>query len=587
MAGWDWLRTLVHEDRTHFLALVKHFFYQFFENEFVSRGSEARLTVAHVLAVLAVPPVLYTLYLVPAYDNIFWNFPQQYADYCLIDQCRYVTFSMVVVGFMALLQWDALFLNYRDYAILSPLPLQPAIIFTARIVALVLFLLLFVLDVGAVPTILYPIVETMGLRGAPISDFHFASLVAAHAVAVFSSGAFAFLFFVAVQGILINLLSPRVFKKISLCIQIVGMVALLLLLFLMPIFSVLVPRWQRAPFPALYKFPPLWFLGLYQTLLGSSDPLFRSLAKVAVIALSLVAFACVASYLLNYKRNMQRALESIEAHPAGTSQLTNVVRWLLTRLVLRKPQERATFFFALNTLARSTKHRLYVAAYTGVGLALAVFGIMEVFLGKSQRDITPLLFQPSETLLAIPLILSFFLLSGIRLVFTLPAELPSNWVFQIAEDKDWRDGCAGTRKAMIAAAIVLLVALFPVYSILWGWPAAFQQLIFGVVLSLILIELLLMNFRKIPFTCSYQAGKANITVLGVFYWLGFTTYAYTMAALERWLLLDDARWFGFLALLLVALGGMIGRRKTLPLGGLGIVYEDVPNPDIQTLGLRT
>jgi hypothetical protein len=587
MAGWAWLRTLVHEDQTHFLALVKHFLYQFFENEFVSRGSEARLTVAHVLAVLAVPPALYTLYLVPAYDNIFWNFPQQYAAYCLIDQCRYVTFSLVVVGFIALLQWDALFLDYRDYSILSPLPLQPAIIFTAKIVALVLFLLLFIVDVGAVPTILYPVVETMGMRGAPISTLHFANLVASHAVAVSSSSAFAFLFFVAVQGILINLLSARVFKKVSLCIQIIGMIALLVLLFLLPIFSVLVPSWQRAPYPALYKFPPLWFVGLYQTLLGSSDPLFRSSAKIGVMALSLVALACVASYMLNYKRSMQRALESIEAHPAGTSRLTNAVRWLLTRLVLRKPQERATFFFALNTLARSTKHRLYVATYTGVGLALAVFGIMEGLLNKAHRDITPLLFQPNETLLAIPLIVSFFLLSGIRLVFTLPAELPSNWVFQIAEDKDWRDGCTGTRKAMIAAAMLLLVVLFPFYSILWGWPAAFQHPVFGVMLSLILIELLLMNFRKIPFTCSYQAGKANITVLGVFYWFGFTAYAYTMAALERWLLQDDARWVGFLVLMLVVLGGMVVWRKTIPMGGSGFVYEDEPNPDVQTLGLGT
>ena len=57
-------------------------------------------------------------------------------------------------------------------------------------------------------------------------------------------------------------------------------------------------------------------------------------------------------------------------------------------------------------------------------------------------------------------------------------------------------------------------------------------------LSLILVELLLLNFRKIPFTCSYQPGKANITVLGVFYWFAFTTYAYTMATFERWLLQD-------------------------------------------------
>jgi hypothetical protein len=105
------------------------------------------------------------------------------------------------------------------------------------------------------------------------------------------------------------------------------------------------------------------------------------------------------------------------------------------------------------------------------------------------------------------------------------------------------------------------------------------------VLSLILIELLLMNFRKIPFTCSYQPGKANITVLGILYCFAFTTYAYTMATLERWLLHDDARWAGFLVLMLVVLGGMVLWRKTLPIDGSGIVYEDEPNPEVQTLGL--
>lgn len=104
-------------------------------------------------------------------------------------------------------------------------------------------------------------------------------------------------------------------------------------------------------------------------------------------------------------------------------------------------------------------------------------------------------------------------------------------------------------------------------------------------LSLILIELLLANFRKIPFTCSYQSGKANITVRGVFYCFAFTTYAYTMASLELWLLHGDARWVGCLALMLVVLGGIVVWRKTLPLDGAAIVYEDAPNPDVLTLGL--
>src|SRR5689334_3851919 len=49
-------------------------------------------------------------------------------------------------------------------------------------------------------------------------------------------------------------------------------------------------------------------------------------------------------------------------------------------------------------------------------------------------------------------------------------------------------------------------------------------------------KLLLFTFRKIPFTCSYLTGKANITGLWFIYWLGFATYAYSMASLESWAL---------------------------------------------------
>ena len=153
-----------------------------------------------------------------------------------------------------------------------------------------------------------------------------------------------------------------------------------------------------------------------------------------------------------------------------------------------------------------------------------------------RRDLSAILFQPHEALLAIPLIISFFLLSGLRMVFSVPAELQANWVFQLAEDENRLDSCSGARKVMVVLTVLLLVSFFPVLAILWGWPVSPGGPRLGLTLSLILVELLLINFRKIPFTCSYQPGKANITVLGIFYWFAFTTYAYSMAALERWLL---------------------------------------------------
>jgi hypothetical protein len=324
---------------------------------------------------------------------------------------------------------------------------------------------------------------------------------------------------------------------------------------------------------------------VYQTLLGSGDAAFHFLAWTAMMAFGLVTLACAAGYIVSYRRHTQRALEAAEAHPVNPSWLAGVARRVLNRFVLRKLLERATFFFVVNTLVRSTKHRLYLATYAGVGFALAAFGIMEVLVHTSRRDFSVVLLQPNEALLAIPLILSFFLLSGMRTVFTVPAELRANWVFQLAEDESWLLCCTGTRKAMVVPAILLLLLLFPFYAVLWGWLIAFQHLVFGLMLSLILVELLLMNFRKVPFTCSYQPGKANITVLGVFYWFAFTTYAYTMAALERWLLQDGVRWIGFFVLTVVVLGALVLWRKTMRADGLGIVYEDEPNPDVQTLGL--
>jgi hypothetical protein len=585
MPGWDRFRLLVREDETHFLELTKYFFGRFFENEFVSRGSEARLTVVHVVAVLASPPIIYTFYLIPIYGSIAFNAAWEYPIVSLIDHCRYVMLAMIVMGFVAILEWDALFLDRRDFAILTPLPVKATTIFAAKITALLAFLSFFIVGVAGVPTLLYPAVATEGMRGAP-SFLRVCDLVAAHAVAVFSGSAFIFLFFMAVQGVLINCLRPRAFKTASLCVQLAAIVTLALNLLLLPNTSALVPTWEQGHRGGwFYWFPPLWFVGVYQTISGSGGGVFHSLAWTAVAALALVVLACAAGYMLNYKRHTQRALDPVELQAARRFGMAGAKRWMLIHLVLRKPLERAIYFFVTNSVMRSSKHRLYLAAYVGAGAALAAFGILQMLPYREDLSVRSFLFQPNTALLAIPLILSFFLLSGMRIVFAIPAELHANWVFQIAEDEKRLDCWAGVRKVMIVRAMLLLVALFPVYAVLWGWAPAVQQLVFSLVLSLILIELLLTNFRKIPFTCSYQPGKANITVRGIFYCFAFTTYAYTMATLELWLLRDDARWVGFLVLMLVVLGGIVVWRKTLPLEGSAIVYEDAPNPEIQTLGL--
>lgn len=49
----------------------------------------------------------------------------------------------------------------------------------------------------------------------------------------------------------------------------------------------------------------------------------------------------------------------------------------------------------------------------------------------------------------------------------------------------------------------------------------------------LLIELMFWRFGKVPFTCSYFAGKTSLSVLAGLYLYGFTTYSFNMADLEK------------------------------------------------------
>ena len=115
---------------------------------------------------------------------------------------------------------------------------------------------------------------------------------------------------------------------------------------------------------------------------------------------------------------------------------------------------------------------------------------------------------------------------------------------------------------------------------------AIAQLLFGLTLSLVLVELLLLRFVKIPFTCSFLPGKANITVLGVFYWFAFTTYAYTMASLEAWMLRHPLSLPFFFGLAIPALAGLVAYRNRILDEGFTFTYEDDPEPAVRRLNLN-
>lgn len=319
------IRRLVRDDETHLVDLTVHFFKRFFDSELVSKDAEVHLGVVHIIALLATPGIMYTFYEASTYGYIFWHYsPALYASVGRIDQCRYVLFSMVVIGMVAVVEWDRLFPDARDYAILMPLPLKLKNIFSAKIAALLLFSGLFMVAVAGIPTVFYPMVEVGGTpREGPLG--HLFWLITVHGIAVFSGCLFMLLLLVALQGVLITLLNYGQFKRISMYVQGFATIFLICQFFLLPLIPRLLPAWKKTHSPALYALPPMWFLGIYRVLLGSHNALFLSLARIAVIALVLAAGVTVVTYMACYRRYAQMAFEfSEEKKPSrfGPGHLT-------------------------------------------------------------------------------------------------------------------------------------------------------------------------------------------------------------------------------------------------------------------------
>jgi hypothetical protein len=228
--------------------------------------------------------------------------------------------------------------------------------------------------------------------------------------------------------------------------------------------------------------------------------------------------------------------------------------------------------FIGKTMARSAKHRIFLAAYAGVGFALAA----QVMPAVKNRD----------EWLSLPLVVGFFLLSGMRFIFTIPSELPANWQFRVSDTDQQRAALNGTRTAMRWFGVApLFLALSPFYFVWWTPGVAVANLVFSITISLLLIEVLTMELRKIPFTCSYPPGKANVTILWVAYWVGFLAYAFSMATLESWMVKRPRRLILFYLIVAVIFAGFEWWRRRADAVGVALIFDDAADPAVLTLGL--
>ena len=554
-----------------FGRLVEHFLLGLFRSNSESGPTEYELSPSALLGLLAVPGAFMALSLFGKYSSLlrYLNGEKAFDVYVasLPDKYFFIVFSMTVTGVAAVLQWDRILPNRADYFNFSPLPIALRSIFLANLAAILLAVAVFAVDVNLASTIFFPMVVTADAgTGAGFPGF-----VATHAVCVILASLFTFFAFFAVTGGLMMALPNALFARVSLTVRVAALAALFTML--TTSFAVLpaVRRLAGAPDSLVRWLPPVWFLGLYQWMQGRATPPLDSLGMLALEATALVFSAALAVYAIAYRRYFLRIPETLEVRPpvaAGGRRRAISSAWLGSAF------QRACYHFCLKTLLRSETHCLFFGGVTALGFVVA-----------AQRALRASETGSLEIWLSLSYIVAYCIVVGLRLVFEMPVGLRANVVFRSGLDPRAHEVGAVARKIMWTFLVPAVLA--PSLGIgVWAM-GAFAGAAHAACLALacwLLMEVLLLRYRKIPFTCSMPPFQNHAIMVFFLYVLGFTAFALALPAIETGIV--SPRWrLAVLPVVAATASYFLRRARRDQDHDRFLIYEDRPAAAVTVIGL--
>ncbi len=540
------------------------------------------LGIGLVLTLLALPGGFVSLFLLDKYGTFLqWLRGTPNVDPLLVvlpDEYFFIVLSMTVTGAVAVWRWDAIFPDRRDYMNLVPLPISTRTIFLANLVSVLFLVALVAFDVNAASCILFPMVV-----GATQSKFlFFVKFAVVHAVGVVLASIFAFFAVFSVLGLLMAMLPPRAFKRFSAYIRglvVVYLVALLCTTFAVP-HSLRLATGPAPPWTLLM--PSCWLLGLCQSLRGRAGPVLAELSGLALPGVAAVVGIALCAYAVGYQRHFVRIAEIADTTVTARSPRTSRLGGVLDRLVLRSPFQKAGFRFICKTLFRSEAHRLVLTAIGGLSLVLASQALMDAFENAKSWLQTML----SADALSIPFILSFLMIVGLRLVFEIPVDLRSNWIFQLMLDRDGEQCEPLARRVILMLLLpwLLPVTFFP-YLYVQGWLVASLHTLLVATWAVLLTNIVLARFRKLPFTCTLPLFKQHsfVTLLSVCF--GFLLYAVHTPEFESSALANPLRMIGLVPFAAVAWYIPHHLAKSAIDIERELIFEETPTRTIEVLQL--
>jgi hypothetical protein len=526
-------------------ALAPSFLARFFENEITGGTDDLKGAFVWMLSFLAMPAFAFPVLLLAN-----WDFIAQIRGVDALrvasqsDKTFYLGATMIATGVVTAIVWNSLLVDRRDGLVLGVLPVNNRIIVVSKLLAVVAYIAIVVVGMHALASL--PFGAFLAAKNTPWFALRG---IAAHFVASALAGLFVFAAVIAVQGVTLAIGGPRVFARLTNWLQLALVTVMVAGMIVLPeVAGAVIPAIQHsaAAQPWVLLTPPVWFLGVYESALGTTNPTLLGLGRTGIEALAVSAAVAALSYPLAYRRVMQDAVE----HPGGVGRIgrsTSIARWL-TAGMRRDGVALATVQFFLSTTARVERHRFAMALAAGVAVAWALPTAVRWYeFGRAMALTRPL------DLLALPLSTMVFLLVALRIAAALPGDLRAAWIFDAAPPA-LAATRRGVRRVMLGTVVVPVVLLFtPLYWSIWGPRVAMQHAALSFAAGLLVTEWLVGSLDAMPGTVPWRPQRANLRARWPVYLIAFLVIAgATPVSLTSWEMGSAGTPAGF-AVLLAAL----------------------------------
>jgi hypothetical protein len=523
-------------ERTQLARLYRMFFGRLFESDMMPPGLPQVQLVVWVSAFLASPSLLWPILKGKGY---VWLKPAQIDGTMATDRTTALLFSLLATGLITLVMWEGIFPDKRDSRILGVLPVRLRSLVVARLAALGSVYVMFVCATALPGALSFGIVAAVfgGTRGM-------AEVIGAHLLSTAGAEAVVFFGVVLLQCLVLNTVGAAAAQRLAVVLQ----VAMVMALFQMP---------------------------MILPLLASPH-----IAAYAPLAALITSGSAVLLFAASYRRLTRLALEGTGLSNARTPPFRRVIPFFARLLPLSQPA-RAVFAFTVRTVVRSRQHRMLLAGWVGLALAM----IFSSVGGALARNGWSFFSRPNPVMLAAPLVFAALTMTGMRMLFAIPTEIRANWTIRTRQPLPVRQAIDGAMAALVVCGVLPALALaFASAGFLWGPRVAALHVLFCAVLGLLLAEVLSIGLDKVPFTCTYMPGKAHIVKLWPLYITIFSFYTGGMASLESQLLRRGGFPVAigiFVALTLIA--ALVRHRNAA--GLLNLRFEEEPSDALTLVSL--